>query len=1281
MPFEALWHRTERELRQKTLFPELRLGDLNSTFGVDRLRRSEGREPTSLGAATESAWIGGEFREPVPGEVATPGDPFLLKGFLNTERATLNPRYAPAGRALLAGLEHADRPRGFLMAAAEEGGALDPAAWRAGIRGFKNPSEYGLGDILERQGVGDKSLWGKARFLPDETSLRDIVGFAGDTILDPLNIVGGGLVKKPLTTAVKAGVRSEAGRGLRTFAISERAALELSPADDAIQKLKNVLITEARLRRGGVPQAEIHAGRRMQAGGIEGALTEGSERGLSGESLALYARGGARTGGLRRTVPEAMDVTPQQRDSLFDVVTGARQAGRIESFDYITATESLQRALNGEGLEPAQRKLLALIFPDLAEALDDGPSLNLGTRGARSAAGRGKFLPGEEPPNLGAGLSLPVGGRYRGVRNEPAGYRQLSARLSAMLEPEPTVTMPFVLGPQRAGRRSRGAPVLPGAVAIPTEGRGLTRWQKGLEAADRRAYEQEKVRGAAVQARLSQLFPTPEAQAARAKNLGGSERVVGIIERWERGTQAYLDNIGTETGMLGRFVEGKLKGHTNNQFINAALFQRNILRDVLTAEGLPEKVVQQVSNDMFYSQIAKRYPGDLPPAIAEILTQVKSPPYSESLGGVSMRVQQAKNLRFGLDFAVAGQQGLAAWNRGGAQIILGVVNELFGGLHSPLLRAAYSGDAQFSKRLAFALDGVEQGLGSSVVQNQAQIGSALRWLPGIGKHIDAPWVKMTDYLTKVQYGTVLSGIRNLAHEGQLVSLKIAGRDITDPAVRKMSANWANAVGSYGGVALNPKRATAESLVRTSAAMTRSQVAHVVNLSKLIAPTASIENRILAAMGVLSSVTGPLLTVAFLDSVIGVEDTQLDPLKPGFGQVTLDGGRVVDVFPQDSVVNAIGKSVSALKNEDPAQVAKLWAQFVSAGGSDLVRIGGAALQTGYDTEGRFRYGDLSLGDAAAGMLPIPPNVLDVAATGFDSVDQAAGFFGVNTFQESAFAEAQRLTDDKYKDYSPKAKVQFAATHRDLAARLSQETIEQGGTAGRREEVTAGNLQKQAAIDAAYESGDIDIGKWEDATHDLTIATRATKAEIMREVAKEPHKVAIVEAYFRAIETAERPWGVDWRQFHKWENKLRPQEQAILDQYIGVGGTPFQKERRAVARELEQVGFFDLRDQVWEAVRQDPRYANVRAFESVDELESTRRRELRQQGYTAAQVEILTEQWMDKVPAVTKWRETANRYEEQFIRGNPALAARAVAYGYLGAEVLRKRERRAILAVDE
>ena len=62
---------------------------------------------------------------------------------------------------------------------------------------------------------------------------------------------------------------------------------------------------------------------------------------------------------------------------------------------------------------------------------------------------------------------------------------------------------------------------------------------------------------------------------------------------------------------------------------------------------------------------------------------------------------------FGLDFAVLGQQGLASVHRGGAQIILGLINEAVGGMHSPLLRAAYSG-AEFDRRMVFMLDGVEQ---------------------------------------------------------------------------------------------------------------------------------------------------------------------------------------------------------------------------------------------------------------------------------------------------------------------------------------------------------------------------------------------------------------------------------------------------------------------------------------------------------------------------------------------------------------------------------------------
>src|SRR5689334_1285534 len=53
---EFSWQRDERKARQSALYPELEVADFDSVMEVDRVRRSEGREPTTFGRDIEMTW-------------------------------------------------------------------------------------------------------------------------------------------------------------------------------------------------------------------------------------------------------------------------------------------------------------------------------------------------------------------------------------------------------------------------------------------------------------------------------------------------------------------------------------------------------------------------------------------------------------------------------------------------------------------------------------------------------------------------------------------------------------------------------------------------------------------------------------------------------------------------------------------------------------------------------------------------------------------------------------------------------------------------------------------------------------------------------------------------------------------------------------------------------------------------------------------------------------------------------------------------------------------------
>lgn len=132
--------------------------------------------------------------------LAEGSNPFLrMQGREAEERYRLNSRLGSinpleAGLTMFGGIaNNLDRPGAALRASLESG---DPffslGSLRAAGEGFQNPEEYGTGDILRRAGMGDQNLWGRMPYLPDNISVRDILGGIGDAVIDPTNVLPAG---------------------------------------------------------------------------------------------------------------------------------------------------------------------------------------------------------------------------------------------------------------------------------------------------------------------------------------------------------------------------------------------------------------------------------------------------------------------------------------------------------------------------------------------------------------------------------------------------------------------------------------------------------------------------------------------------------------------------------------------------------------------------------------------------------------------------------------------------------------------------------------------------------------------------------------------------------------------------------------------------------------------------------------------------------------------------------------------------------------------------------
>ena len=64
--------------------------------------------------------------------------------------------------------------------------------------------------------------------------------------------------------------------------------------------------------------------------------------------------------------------------------------------------------------------------------------------------------------------------------------------------------------------------------------------------------------------------------------------------------------------------------------------------------------------------------------------------------------------------------------------------------------------------------------------------------PFVGKALDAPVTRVIDELTRIQFGQILTSVRLMRYEGDLMMLHLLGQDITDTAVLRTDGDWANA---------------------------------------------------------------------------------------------------------------------------------------------------------------------------------------------------------------------------------------------------------------------------------------------------------------------------------------------------------------------------------------------------------------------------------------------------------------------------------------------------------
>jgi hypothetical protein len=244
-------------------------------------------------------------------------------------------------------------------------------------------------------------------------------------------------------------------------------------------------------------------------------------------------------------------------------------------------------------------------------------------------------------------------------------------------------------------------------------------------------------------------------------------------------------------------------------------------------------------------------------------------------------------------------------------------------------------------------------------------------------------------------------------------------------------------------------------------------------------------------------------------------------------------------------------------------------------------------------------------------------------------------------------------------------------------LAKEQLERGSDqrqAAEKERAKAAEEQK--ADDAAFAAGDMGIQDWKDARNDRRNRLDGALGQIYLESPdREPDPNKPWEVYGKFIADYTVNGKVDWDAVDEWRASLDEETNAAIDRNTGFRGTDLEKEYRAVGKQLDKLGFFEMREQAWEDLkaRHPDKLGNLGTYE---EWHTAELKEI-----TAGLIELGVPQQTaraeaeDKLAAyktVTAFSEFfRTEYRHAFVVENKELALEAVKFGYFDPDKAEKK----------
>ncbi|KKN06498.1 hypothetical protein LCGC14_1076710, partial [marine sediment metagenome] len=531
---------------------------------------------------------------------------------------------------------------------------------------------------------------------------------------------------------------------------------------------------------------------------------------------------------------------------------------------------------------------------------------------------------------------------------------------------------------------------------------------------------------------LEQLWDIPRA-ALEQPILRARGKVSVAKQRW---FDDYFEGLSRGGKPIDLTVE-ELMQHSSrllDEAIADAWLRQEVLRryGTRTAKVPALRGARKFGNPLYQGWSA---PQDVTSAIDRLYSPVGTG--SRAVGDVAATM---KNTAFGLvDIAVGGVQFPLAMAHGGFQIGVGTLNRSLQGLGLPYIHVALQDERVVGRLVQYAEDTLHIGIGPSSVRLKS--GTVIKYIPIVGKYIDAPISTVIDFMARVQFGDALTALRIRAHEGNLIALKFIGEDITDPKVRQFSARWADAGTGASRGAQTPGRRAAETFALTSAPMTRANLAVYAQVAEGLTVGGRMHK--LRAALVLANLAAYTYGMQYLiNGVFGDGPQEWQPGKPDWATIRVRG-ETIPLMPQRTLARAIDKSITIItegiegEGWRPEDIALAWSQVMIGKFSPAMGAMLAPFGVGFEPEtGRFHMGGLSPRGRALGVPPTPPLVEQVMFQENDALSIVLAGVGFNPYPTSPnkllTEEWLETTGNKF---NPEVDWIVADSHPELSAEFS------------------------------------------------------------------------------------------------------------------------------------------------------------------------------------------------------------------------------------------------------